>query len=311
MNRRIRIALAAQAYAAGEIRMASYDLAGCDHLVATRHGLFVVNRTERRLIAYGLFYGITIAEDAIYAFEACGQPRDRTNRGRIVRFRRAGDTIVAAEVWADGLDNGCHQLDFIGDRLLILDTYLQRIATYRRDGGAIEYLQPVPLRPDGDWAQGYVHHNSILAYRDEIMLLFHNGADATGKPSEIAVFDPDWRLLRRTPLAGLGCHSLAVLEDGTVLSCGSMAGELIGTDGLKVKICDMMTRGLSVDDTQIVVGGSAFSERELRDEAGGAIVFLDRSYRTLATLPMPAPPMEIRRIDGRDRSLSSYLAAEG
>lgn len=308
IDRRTRVALAAAAYDAGRVRLAERDLAGFEHIVATRHGLFAVNHRERRPIAFGLFYGLTVSGDTIYAFEACDEPRARTRRGRIIRLFRDGDTIADADIFATGLDNGCHQIDFIHGHLCVADTYNQRIVRFAADGAA-DLLQPVSCGEAHDWDTGFAHINSLIARGDEIMLMLHNGADRTGRPSEIAVCDSTWRLIRRAPIAGMGCHNFAVLEDGTLLSCGSSDGELIGTNGVKVKICDMMTRGLSVDSTQIVVGGSTFSERDLRDQAGGAIHFLDRDYRPIATLPFPAPPMEIRRIDGRDRSLSAFVAA--
>lgn len=310
IDRRTRVALARKAYDAGTVRLADPNLAGFEHLVATRHGLFAVNRDQHRLVAYGLFYGLTVAGDTIYAFEACGEPREKTKQGRIVRFHIAGDAVVAADVFATGLDNGCHQIDFIHGRLCVIDTYNQQIVRFPAAGGAPEMLRPVPCGVDRDWAGGYVHLNSLIARGDEILLMLHNGAEKTGRDSEIGVFDREWRLIGREAVAGKGCHNFAILEDGMLLTCGSYAGELLGSDGLRVKVCDLMTRGLSVDATQIVVGGSTFSERDLRDDAGGAIHFLDRDYRLQATLPLPAPPMEIRRIDGQDRSLSGFLATE-
>jgi hypothetical protein len=68
---------------------------------------------------------------------------------------------------------------------------------------------------------------------------------------------------------------------------------------------------LSVDDTQIVVGGSALLEREARDQALGQVYFLDRSYRNQGSVSIPGPVMEIRRIDGLDRSLSAHLERDG
>lgn len=312
----IRIALALQAYRANTVRLITPDLSGCSHLVATRHGLFATDGEQLRPIAHGFFYGLTVRDDAIFASEACDLPRSPTARGRIVRFRRAADRIVATDIVATGLDNGCHQIDIVDDRLCVVDTYNQRVLRYpldgMRNGAQPEILYPLPGPPTGranerEWAVGYAHANSLIAHGDDILLMLHNGADKTHRASEIARLDRDWRLIERIPLDGLGCHSFAVLEHGAVLSCGSFAGELIATDGLKVRVCDMMTRGLSVDSDRIVVGGSAFADRDTRDAAMGAVFFLDRAYRLQARVAVPAPVMEIRRIDGHDRSLSPHL----
>ncbi len=308
MSKRIRLALADQAYEAGTVRLIGHDLAGCEYLVTTWRGLFAINADLVRPIAYGLYYGLTIRDDVIYAFEACDRPRYPTHRGRIVRFYRDGDHIVDTDVFATGLDNNTHQIDFIDGRLCVVDTGNQRVLRYPEGGDEPEILYPIPGGEERNWDRGYVHVNSLVAAGDEILLVLHNGADKTGRPSEIARFDRDWCPIGRLPLDGLGCHNLVALEDGTFLSCGSMAGELIGTGGLKLPICDMMTRGLSVDADRIVVGGSAFAERADRDEAEGAVFFLDRDYRLLSRLALPSAPMDIRRIDGRDRSLSDYRA---
>ncbi|MES3101652.1 hypothetical protein [Sphingomonas faeni] len=316
----VRYALATQAYRSGTVRLVDPDLSGYEHIVGTRRGLFAANRAGVKLIAYGLFYGLTIHDDMILAFEACDRVHSLSARGRLVRFRREGAHIAAADVIATGLDNGCHQIDIVDGRICVIDTYNQRILRYPLTGGEGEILHPIPgnfLRDSGtddgrdDWARGYAHVNSLIACGDAILLMLHNGADKTGRPSEIMRFDRDWRPIAQIPVDGLGCHSFAVLENGAVLTCGSFGGELVSTDGVKVAVCDMMTRGLSVDAETIVVGGTAFAERNVRDEEQGAILFLDRGYRRQAIVAIPAPPMEIRRIDGCDRSLSGHIAASG
>lgn len=303
-------ALARRAYGESQVRLASRDLSGCDHLVSTRRGLFAVARNGHRLIAHGQFFGLTVEGNTLFAFEACDRPSAPSRLGRIVRLHRVGDEIVAADVFVEGLDNGCHQIDLIGDTLFVADTYRQNIVAIDQDGTAHEY-QPIPLAGARDWADGYVHLNSLVASGEYRLALLHNGAGHTGLCSEVAILDASWRLIERRPLAGSGCHGLAVLEDGTLLSCGSFAGELIGSDGLRVKVTELMTRGLSVGREEIVVGGSAFAERDVRDTSTGEVLFLDRSYRLLGTLAMPAPPTEIRRIDGADLSLSNHVRRLG
>ena len=140
-------------------------------------------------------------------------------------------------------------------------------------------------------------------------LLLHNDSRRSGRNSEIAVFDEAWNRTGTLPVNGQGCHSLALLEDGTILTCGSNTGELTGTDGRTIKVTDRMTRGLSVDDRMIVVGASAILDRGARDEAPGEVIFLDRSFRRIGMVTLPGPVMEVRRIDGQDRSLSAYLAS--
>lgn len=303
---RIRMALATQAHDANIVRLASDDLTGFDHLVATRKGLFVARPGAQRQIAYGQFYGIAIDGETIYAFEACDRPRIRSNRGRIVRLAHRAGRIETADVLTRNLDNGCHQIDLVDAALIVTDTYNQRLLRIALDGGEPEHLHPLPPAIEDD-PQTYLHVNSLLACGDAIYLLLHNDSGRTGRDSQIAIFDRQWTRTGTIALVGQGCHSLAMLEDGTLLSCGSAAGEIVGSDGRAIKISSRMTRGLSVDAAQIIVGGSVFLERDARDDAPGSVEFLTRDYRPLGLVELPGPVMEIRRIDGQDRSLSNYL----
>lgn len=307
---RIRMALAAQAYGANVVRLQHRDLRNFDHIVASRQGLYAVRPNECQLIAYGQFYGITIDRNAIYVFEACGQPRLRTNMGRIVCLRHNDGQIDSAEVIVRGIDNGCHQIDLIDGQLYVTDTYNQRLLRMTAEGGEVESLYPLPL-PEPITNDGYAHINSVLAVGDAFYLLKHNNGVRSGIDSEIAVFDRQWQLVDTVPLAGLACHNLAVLEGGSLISCGSLMGELVIPGRASIKVCDRMTRGLSIGADQVVVGGSAVLTRDLRDQSQGEVYFLDREFRQIGSAMIPGPVMEIRRIDGKDRSLSAYLGRVG
>lgn len=214
-------------------------------LVATRHGLYAARPEERQLIAYGQYYGITVADGANYAFEVCGQPRKRESLGRIICLRRNDGQISSAEVIARDLGSGCHQIDLIDGSLYVTDTYNQRLLRLEADGSGLETIYPFAL-PDPETGRGYAHVNSLLAFGDHFYLLKPNNSLLSGINSEVAVFDRQWVLVETLPLAGQGCHNLAFLDDGSLISCGSMAGEIIGPGHAAIKICDRMTRGLSV-----------------------------------------------------------------
>lgn len=303
----ISFALAHLAYQTGTVRVADPDLGGFSHIVASRQGLFAVDEHRCSLVVHGLFFGITLRGPSIYVFEACDLPRSRTRRGRIIRLIRDGDRIVRSEVMASGLDNGCHQIDFIDDRLCVLDTYNQAILRFHPDGIRPERLYPLLPGAELSGPLGAVHANSLLQVGDRNLLLLHNGGEQSGQPSAIAACDRAWRQLDCRALPGQGCHNIAALEDGTLLSCGSLAGELISLDGLRIKISNMMTRGLSVGADSIAVGASTFSSRRGRHRVPGTITFLDRGFGVRAVLDVPGAPTDIRRLDGRDYSLSDYV----
>lgn len=297
---RISLALAQQAYARREVRLADPDLGGMPLLVASRQGLFVADRDHARLIAHGLFFGVTLRDDLIYAFESCDRPHERSNLGRVIRLRRRDGQIVERDVLVDGLDNGCHQIAFVGDQLCVLDTYNQRILAFAEDGTAVDIPQPLVPAAHGAWDRGYHHVNSILAVGDHILLMLHNGVGHGDRTSQILVLDRDWRTSGTWDLPHGGCHDLACLPDGTLLACGSPAGELIALDGRARRISTIMTRGLAVSDREIVVGASQFSSRRARTRARGALYFLDPAWQVTRELPLIAAPTCVMWLDRDD-----------
>lgn len=301
-------ALARAAYDSDEVRLTRADIGDCTHLVATRQGLFAINDVRHIRVAFGSFYGLTLRGGAVFAFEACDIAGLDTALGRIVRLDRDGDRITTGAVLVRELDNGCHQIDFIGDLLHVLDSQNQRILRFAPNGDPRDAVYPLPPMRERAWSQGYAHINSLLQIGDHTLLLLHNGVSHTGRLSEVAVFDAGWREIARWPLPGGGCHNLVVLEDGTLLSCGSMAGEIIGLDGPVMRVSDLMTRGLSVDEDSIVVGAARFSARADRHATPGTVTVLDRTWRVRSVLTVPGAPTEIRRLDGRDLGLSAFRA---
>jgi CRP-like cAMP-binding protein len=73
----------------------------------------------------------------------------------------------------------------------------------------------------------------------------------------------------------------------------------------------MRPRGISLDENSCVVGDSLFCPRPFRRYVPGCVHFFDRwIWKRYATLTLPAAPTEIRRIDGKDLSISNYLAEQ-
>lgn len=308
---RVKVALAFSSYATDSVRLVDPDLSGFTHIVASRQGLYVVNECSVKLIAHGFFFGITVRGDDLFVFEACDLPRGPTFHGRLLRFEREGDRIARTHILIKGLDNGCHQIDFVGDRLLVIDTYNQQVLSCDVSDGSYTKVVPLPRTEPSRWlgTDGeYRHVNSLLAVGERILLLLHNGAQHTGRSSEIAVFNHAWEEQERWTLDGTGCHGLAMLDDGTLLTCGSMEGRLISADGFRKQVSPYLTRGLSVGREDVVVGASQLVEREGRLRNSGTVTFMDRAYTIKAVLKVPGAPTEIRRLDGQDAGLSEYVA---
>lgn len=271
-----------------------------DYVVASRNGLYLVNRDAWTKFCDGVFFGVTVHQGQLYCFESGQSACNPSKRGRIVRFD-PDDGSAEPEVLVEGLDDGCHQVDFIGDAFFIVDTYRQAVLEFDRGLRPIATHYPVPAAAFNDWKGGYVHMNSIIGRGEDILLMLHKGSFG---PSEVIAVDREFQIRRRMPLAGHRCHDLVPLEDGRLLYCDSTAGSLVVHGGPSIKIDTMMTRGLAVGQAEIAIGSSLFTERIGRRAIPGFLTFLDREYNRLARLELPAAPTQIRRLDGMDLSLS-------
>lgn len=277
------------------------DISDYTHFVASRQGLYVAGQQGAALVAPGAWFGLTVRDGALYAFGHTDATDSPSRSGRIVRF--ALDRDFASEILVTGLENGCHQIDFIGNDLHIVDTYQQRILIRDPDGRQSVAMPVAPVSRTSR-QPGYVHINSITARCGTIYLMLHNGAVG---PSEILCLDRSYAVTGRFAVSGRGCHNIVVLEDGELLSCGSIEGALVSNRGLNRNLIPgLMTRGLSVGGGLIAVGCSIFGTRKLRGRLPGVVMFLDREYRELGRIIVPGSPTDIRRIDGNDLSLANY-----
>ncbi|HEV2674713.1 MAG TPA: hypothetical protein VGV37_09235 [Aliidongia sp.] len=273
------------------------------YIVASRSGLFLVNEARWKRVAEGQYFGVTVRGQEIYCFEAATDAEKRV--GRIVRYRLADETLIEPLPLVEGLDNGCHQVDFFDGAFFVVDTYNQAILEFDEDWQLAARHRPLPPAAFKQWTQGYVHMNSLLGRGRTIFLMLHKGGPkGTGERSEILVLDRAFRIDRRLPLDGYGCHDIVELEGGRLLCCDSQSGRLIHHDGDPVPIDELMTRGLAVSPDEIAVGSSLFDERPHRLLIPGFVTFLDRSFNRIGRLHLPAAPTQIRRLDGEDLSLS-------
>lgn len=277
------------------------DMSIYTHFVASRQGLYVAGQQGAALVARGAWFGLTVHEGALYAFCHTDAADSPSRSGRIVRF--AIDRGLVSDILVTGLGNGCHQIDFIGDDLHIVDTYEQRIIIVDQHGRQTVATPIAPVSRDSR-QPGYVHINSITARGGTIYLMLHNGGVG---PSEILCLDESYGVKGRFQVSGRGCHNIVVLEDGDLLSCGSIEGALVSSRGVYHRLIPgLMTRGLSVGGDIIAVGCSVFGTRKLRGSLPGVVMFLDREYREISRVLVPGSPTDIRRIDGNDLSLANY-----
>lgn len=286
------------------------SLAGYSHIMVGPGGLFAVNSDGFTKLADGSFFGLSIDRNHIYCFEALGGRYTLwPHRGRILKLTVDEEKIVSVSVVLKGLPNGCHQIDLVGSDLYICDTHYSRLIKVNlvsRDCYAYSPWGNVNFQ---DYAAGYPHMNSVVGMDNLLHLMLHNGSANSDRNSQIAELCPETgKLISIRSLAGRSCHNIVFLEDKSMVICDSEAGAL--SDGQReiVKLGDMFTRGLSIDSESVVVGLSQFARNDTRMNLGGEIVFLDRSYREKARIVLPVTIQEIRRIDGRDLSLTNWRA---
>jgi hypothetical protein len=295
------------------ISVVSRDLSGYTHVVGTRQGLYVANAASCKRVVRGSFFGITVKDGDIYCFQTLGESgRESDQNGRVVKLTIKNNRIEGAEVVVKGLDSGCHQIDFIGDDLFVVDCYNGRILEIRSG------LKEAPknhyplgeMSRDAAWFQ--CHMNSVVGCPDgTIWVLLHNGG---GNCSEILVLDREFRIIRRFYVDAAAAHNIVFTNDASeYLIADSHGGRIISARGVAVDggLSMSMVRGISLNNDTCVIGDSAYATRYLRRYAPGHLYFFDRNSWTLqSTVVMPGAPTDIRRIDGKDLSISNYVAAQ-
>lgn len=280
-----------------DVLVATLD--GFSHVVCTRNGLFAINHHAWTKIADGRYFGATITSRGLVVFEATVEGPDT---GRLLRLDLSRPDRF--ETLGCGLDSGCHQLDVVRGRLTVVDTNNQALVACHQ-GRASTIARPLPKGAGRTFADGYVHINSVVEAEGLVHVLAHNGGFETRWPSRVLVLDEAWQLVEQFLLPGFGCHNLVFLEDGSLLSCDSLQGNLIDRHQRLAHVDDLFLRGLSVSEDEVVVGASQYALRPSRRQVAGRVHFLDRTYRPRHVLELPAAPTEIRRLRGNDLSLSS------
>jgi len=289
------------------------DLRGYTHFIAARTGLYAINPTSYKRVLRGRFFGITVKDGDVYAFQAIGEHEAGSNKnGRIVKLTIRNDRVEKVRVVAKGLDSGCHQIDFIGEDLLVVDCYNGSIVKIRPDSDE----EPKSYYPLGNMsrveARDKYHMNSIAGHPDgTLWLMLHNGGN---ERSEIVVLDRQFEVVRRFSVDAAAAHNIVFTNDESeYLIADSLGGRVLSRKGVIIDggVGMLMVRGLSLDENTCVVGDSVFGSRPFRRFVPGRVHFFDRStWKLQKTLSVPGAPTDIRRIDGKDMSISNFFAAQ-
>lgn len=290
----IRMAIARDDYRYDRIAAIDGDLTGFRWLVATSRGLFAVDTGGYKQVMHGWYFGLVRNARYLFIFQNCGMWNRDERLGRILRIRLEAQALGSAEVIVKDLDPQCHQIRLIDDVLCVVDTANQCIRRFTTQGEPVDDITPFPVSDQPPGSSRYRHINSIARVGDRIGIMCHNGATDTVRKSAVAWLDEAWRLIQEVEIDGHDCHDIVLDHDGSIWHSASKEGCIISNDGRRIEIAQgLMTRGLALSASHIVVGLITPAPRSQRREKGGEVYIFDRNVNKATLVWMPAPPSDV------------------
>lgn len=242
-------------------------------------------------------YGITKRDDRWFVSYNIGK------NGYIGSFKLDGYIKDFKVEVKNNLSRKVHQIDFIGDSLFVTDTLVGEILVFDKipdrglgKGCRVTY-------PAGQSTTA--HFNSI--YKDDayIYALAHNKSSSTGRNSELYLLDDKLNVVHILDTKCRNAHNIFIDENYSII-CDSYGGHVYNYED-KVFESEYFTRGLSVSDDYIIVGGSTVDfDRNTRRLQDGKIFIFDRSFNLIGEITIPGNSItEIRRTDAVELTLSN------
>lgn len=246
-------------------------------LAGTQSGLLYVEEGRAWRLQGGSVYGLASNRNSRwwYVFQ-----RVPESFGRLLKVDLQKGT---ARSLAGFLSTGVHQVDVVDGRVIVMDTYHNGIVHYSDRGKRLRAVYPSGPVTDGRASANYRHFNSVFAAPDAVYVVAHNQSAKTGMDSEIFVLDRSWRPLRAIPTESGSAHNVAEI-DGVLWHCDSRGGGLVVGREPVFQEEGLFTRGLAVNRTHVLVGGSQITEREQRGRTDGEVIVLNRSFEPLGRL---------------------------
>jgi hypothetical protein len=267
-----------------------------DLLVASKNGLYLIDN-DVTLLRKGEFYGIAIHDQNVFVFQ-----RNKNQNGYIVRFKKDLSDLTDPVIITDQLDWGCHQMDWFDGYLYLTDTFDNSIIKLDEDGEILERFYPVGELTEGRESSNYAHINSLFFEKGEVFLLFHNDTSKTGRNTEIVKTNRDFVVNMRHVTKASHGHNIVCFKDD-LYYCDSQSKTLMKNDH-KLFQADLFTRGLSILEQFIVLGGSEYAQREDRNNVKGKIYILDHRGNLKIDFTIPGMVQEIRCLTQKDYALS-------
>ena len=265
-------------------------------------GIFYSSTKKIIKLFDGYYYGCSKFDKRWYAITRASR---NYHGNHLLSFRiHLNGHAYRTRIELKNLPKGCHQIDFIGQFLYITDTYNNRILVFNPISKQIvkEYYPAGKLK-NGRLSANYTHCNSIFSINNINYLLFHNETTKTGLMSQWVKTNNEFEIIERIDSLAGDAHNIYVTNDEVIIS-DSIKGNLLVNNKV-VFSSQFLTRGLSISEDIIVVGGSEFGSRERRGLLKGALSVLDRKYKLINQINFPFPIYEVRRVDKKDYSLSN------
>ena len=206
----------------------------------------------------GEYYGLTWRRGAILVGHSRVNNEDLLTNADLQAADRGDVTSHSGGSVVDGTPRRlflAHQIEWVDDRLLVVDTGRERLSAYAYDGTLIQDVSlgshDWALGPDG--LRGH-HFNSVHRSGDRVWVVAHNYDD----PSEIWELTwPGLELIKVHPTGAAWAHNTWDGELGLV-TCDSRFGRLheVGS-GETIWTADedeVLTRGLAVSPDHLFIG---------------------------------------------------------
>jgi hypothetical protein len=265
-------------------------------LLGTNKGLMLWNDGKSECLLGGIVYGISKFNDRWYCY------RTFKNESYVLELSFQGDNLEVIRPVLQCSEK-VHQIDFINEKLVIVDTAKNRILIYPTFDSFPTTVLPNGIQTDG-YVDSYLHLNSIFCYNDVLYVIAHNqGVRFRKRLSKLyKISMNDYSVFECVELRGVGCHNIYVDNDG-ILFLDSLNGNVMRNDQYVAKF-DGYLRGLSIIDDNYVIGSTAFASSR-SDRNLGSILIFDKDLGLLSKNPVDYAIFEIRCFDKPDYSLSN------
>jgi hypothetical protein len=267
-------------------------------LVTTSHSLLLIDPAAGSIApihrGLGLYFGIA-TDGERYFVAARGRmvssavPAEE-ERGRILVFDRA---LRLVDEWSAPFPmRDLHEILWHQGKLWLSCSFDNMVAILEVATSRWESWYPFGPTPQPPYDLN--HLNSFAVLDGALAVVAHNfGA------SELLRFDIESReLLSRAPF-GMQSHNIRAKADGSLITCSSAEGAIVGQDGWRLDVGGF-PRGILMGGDETYVGISQLAERQDRDLTTGSIMVFDPEWRPLRTLELPGEGLilDIQHFEG-------------